>query len=75
MDKLKLETFKNICIDESVCLRSEMYSFKCGDDIKNKMKGVGKAQSKQTKFEECEKCLHGEKDKKECNIYILKSSE
>ena len=34
--KFKLETPKNFWIDEFVCLRSEMYSFKCGDDIKNK---------------------------------------
>ena len=30
--KFKIETPKNIWIDEFVCLRSEMYSFKCGDD-------------------------------------------
>ena len=36
----KLETPKKIWIDEFVCLRIEMYSFKCRDDIKNKSKGV-----------------------------------
>ena len=32
----KIETPKNIWIDELVCLRSKMYSFECGNDIKNK---------------------------------------
>ena len=30
----KLETLKNIWVDEFVCLRSKMYSFKCGDGSK-----------------------------------------
>ena len=33
--KLKIETPKSIWIDEFVCLRSKMYSFKCGDDNNN----------------------------------------
>ena len=36
IDKIKIETAKNIWIDEFVCLRSKMCSFKCGDDSKNK---------------------------------------
>ena len=32
--KFKIETPKNIWIDEFVCLRSKMYSLKCGDDSK-----------------------------------------
>ena len=36
--KFKIETFKSICIHEFICLRSKMYSFKCGDDSKNKLK-------------------------------------
>ena len=36
--KFKTETPENIRIDESVCLRSKMYAFKCGDDNKNKLK-------------------------------------
>ena len=32
--KFKIETPKNIWIDEFVCLRSKMYPFKCGDDSK-----------------------------------------
>ena len=30
--KFKIGTPKNIWIDEFVCLKSKMYSFKCGDD-------------------------------------------
>ena len=40
MSIFKLETPTNIWIDEFVCLRIEMYSFKCRDVIKNKSKGV-----------------------------------
>ena len=47
----KIETPKNIWIDEFVCLRSKMYSFKCGADSKNKIKGISKSQSKHFKFE------------------------
>ena len=50
--KLKIETPKNIWIDEFVCLRSKMYAFKCGDDSKNKLKGISRSQSKHIKFEE-----------------------
>ena len=44
--KFKIETPKNIWIDEFVCLRKKMYSFKCGDNSKNKIKGVSKSYSK-----------------------------
>ena len=50
--KFKIETPKKIWIDEFVRLRSKMYSFKCGDDSENKLKGVSKSQSKHNKFEE-----------------------
>ena len=50
--KFKIETPKSIWVDEFVCLRSKMYAFKCGDDSKNKLKGVSKSQSKNIKFEE-----------------------
>ena len=33
--KFKKETPKNGIIDQFVCLRSKMYSFKCRDDSKN----------------------------------------
>ena len=38
--KFEIETPKIIWIDEFVCLRSEMCSFKCRDDIKNNLNGV-----------------------------------
>ena len=48
--KLKIETPKNIWIDEFLCLRSKMYAFKCGNDSKNKLKGISKSQSKNIKI-------------------------
>ena len=36
--KFKIETTKNVWIDEFVCLRSKMYAFESGDDSKNKKK-------------------------------------
>ena len=36
----KIETPKSIWIDKFVCLRSKMYAFKCGNDSKNKLKGI-----------------------------------
>ena len=52
--KFKIETPKNIWIDEFVCLRSKAYSFKCKDNIesKNEIKGISKSQSKHIKFDE-----------------------
>ena len=38
LGRFKIETPKNIWIDEFVCLRSKMYAFKCGKDSKNKLK-------------------------------------
>ena len=55
--KFEIETAKNIWIDEFVCLRIKMYSFKGGNDIKIKLKGNSKAQSKHNKFEENYNCL------------------
>ena len=40
VDFFKIETPKNIWIDEFIALRSKMYSFKCGDDFKNKLNGI-----------------------------------
>ena len=73
--KFKIETPKSIWIDEFVCLRSNMYAFKCKDEIedKNKLKGISKSQSKNIKFEEYKICLDGEELENECNNYILKS--
>ena len=52
--KVKIETPKNIWIDEFVCLRSKVYSFKCKDEDENKnnIKGISKSQSKHIKIEE-----------------------
>ena len=52
--KFKIETPKNVWIDEFICLRSKIYSFKCKDNTesKNKIKGISKSQSKHIKFEE-----------------------
>ena len=69
----KIETPKNIWIDEFVCLRSKMYAFKCGKDSKNKLKGISKSQSRNIKFEEYKKCLDGEEYQLECNNYIIRS--
>ena len=71
--KFKIETPKNIWIDEFICLRSKMYAFKCGDDSKNKLKGISKSQSKNIKFEEYKKCLDGEDYQQECDNYIIRS--
>ena len=71
--KFKIETPKNIWIDEFVCLRSKMYAFKCGNDSKNKLKGISKSQSNNIKFEEYKKCLDGEEYQQECDIYIIRS--
>ena len=59
ISKFKLETPKIIWIDEFVCLRSKMYSFKCRDDNKIKLKGYSKSQSKHIKFEEYYNCFFG----------------
>ena len=48
--KFEIETPKNIWIDEFICLRSKTYAFKCGDDIKNKLKVISKSQSKKNNF-------------------------
>ena len=69
--KFKIETPKNIWIDEFVCLRSKMYAFKCGNISKNKLKGISKSQSKNIKFDEYKKCLSGEEYQRESNNYII----
>ena len=51
--KFEIETPKNTWIDEIVCLRSKVYSFKCrkNNENKNKIKGFSKSQSKHINFE------------------------
>ena len=71
--KFKIETPENIWIDEFVCLRSKMYAITCGDDSKNKLKGISKSQSKNNKFEEYYNCLFGGKHQQECDNYIIRS--
>ena len=73
--KFKIETPKNIWIDEFVCLRSKAYSFKCknNDENKNKIKGISKSQSRHIKFEEYYNCLFGGEYQKECNNYNIRS--
>ena len=71
--KFKIETPRNIWIDEFICLRSKMYAYKCGDDSKNKLKGISKSQSKNIKFEEYKKSLDGEEYQREGINYIIKS--
>ena len=50
-----------------------MYSFKCGEEINNKMKGVSKSQSKHIIFEDYKKCSDGEEYHRESKKYILRS--
>ena len=75
IDKFKIETPKNIWIDEFVCLRSKAYSFKCKDNIesKNKIKGISKSQSKHNKFEEYYNCLFGGEYQKKCDNFDIRS--
>ena len=69
----KLETPKSIWIAEFVCLRSKMYSFKCGEHSKNKLKGISKSHSRHIKFEDYYNCLFGGEYQKECDNYIIRS--
>ena len=73
--KFKIETPKNVWIDEFVCLRSNAYSFKCKDkdENKNKIKGINKSVSKHNKFEEYYNCLFGKEYQKECDNSIIRS--
>ena len=73
--KFKIETPKNIWIDEFVCLRSKAYSFKCKNNDENKkiIKGISKSQSKHIKFEEYYNCLFGGEYQRECNNYNIRS--
>ena len=66
----KIEIPKNIWIDEFICLRSKMYAFKCGNDSKNKLKGISKSQSKPIKLEEFKKNVEMERSIKE-NVIVI----
>ena len=65
--KFKIKTPKKIWVDEFVCLRSKVCSFKCNDKIINKIKGISKSYSKNIKFGEHEKCLDEENYQQECD--------
>ena len=71
--KFKIETPENIWIDEFVALRSKCYAFKCGDNSKNKLKGISKSYSRNIKFDEYYNCLFGRKYQYECDKYFLRS--
>ena len=73
--KFKIETPKNLFLDEFVCLRSKAYSFKCKDNIQSKIKikGISKSQSKHIKFEEYYNCLFGGEYQKQCDNHIIRS--
>ena len=71
--KFKIETPESIWIDEFVALRSKCYAFRCGNNSKNKLKGISKSQSKNIKFEEYYNCLFGKEYQYECDNYILRS--
>ena len=73
LGKFKIETPKNIWIDEFIALRSKAYSFKCGDDNKSKLKGICKSQVKNIKFNEYYQCLFGGNYQKEYENYIIRS--
>ena len=70
--KFKIETPKNIWIDEFICLRSKIFAFKCGNDSINKLKGISKSQSKHIKFEEYYNRLFGGEYQEECDNYLIK---
>ena len=70
---IRKETPKIIWIDEFVCLRSKMFSFKCGNYSKKKLKSISNSQSKHIKFEKQKICSDGKEYQKECDNYILRS--
>ena len=72
--KFKIETPENIWIDEFIALRSKCYAFKCGDNSKNKLKGISKSYSRNIKFDEYYNCLFGREYQQECDKYILRSN-
>ena len=71
--RIEIETPKIILIDQFIALRSKMYANKCGDDSKNKWKGICKSQSKNIKFEEYKKCFDDENFEQDCDKYVIRS--
>ena len=68
-----IETPKINWIDKFVCLGSKMYAFLCGNDSKNKLKGVSKSSSKNISFEEFYNGLFGEEYQQECDKVSFRS--
>ena len=50
-----------------------MYSFRCGDNSKNKLKSVSKSQSKHVKYKEYKNCLDCKEYQHDCDIYLIRS--
>ena len=73
--KFEIETPINIWIDEVVCLRSKVFSFKCKNEDESKIRkeGFSKSLSKHNKIEEDKKCLDGKNFRSECDIYFFRS--
>ena len=71
--QIKIETPKKLRIDGFISLTSKAFSFKCGDESKNKLKGISKSQSEHTKVEEFKKSLDGKYYQSECHNYIIRS--
>ena len=71
--KFKIDTPKNIFLDEFIWLRSKAFLFVCGSDDEIKLKGTSKSQSKNNKFEEYKSCLDGADKQNECDNYIIRS--
>ena len=71
--KFEMETSEKIWIDEFICLRSKMYAFKCGEDSKNKLKGLSKSQSRNKNFEDYYNCLCAGKYQQESDNYLTRS--
>ena len=65
----QIETPEKFWIDEFVCLRSKVYSFKCGNKFTNKLKVISKSYSKKIKFDDYKKCSDGKNIKK--NVIII----
>ena len=69
--KFKIETPNKIWNDEFVCLRSEMYSFKCGDYIKkNVFLNLNQSISN---LKNIKNGLDGKENQIECDNYLLRS--
>ena len=71
--RFKIETPKNIWIDEFICLRSKMHAFKCEDHSKSKLKDVSKPYSENIEFYENKKYLDGVEYQQKSHNYILRS--